>query len=613
MAAHLNPILSSVDKAKAAVTANVAATNAGIAQIEKFTATAEAASANIVSLTQDVGAAQSIINFTQEAAIVAAQDMILENLNLGGGTKFLGQRQAKLQQDIIALDKAEVVEDKARAADTTGVLSFFSNMISLDNAVARTDDARQDIADTKAGIAALTSSQESISRVINTAAQTKSKATVSAVLAKTESVASIEANKAMLNQAAVGANNAKASMAATDSQLTANLRAIELDITLENQEARREGFRQQEIAAEQRAKEFEVRMPLIETQLKTAQENLRVAQATNPSRIPATIAANEDALDKSTRMKLEAATTAADIQLAAASLNMAVPDATFITSRRRDVSRTANERAKFNTLEAIGARPNLALGATPSGALRAVAILEAENSTAPAVVALMKLNREFQRSSSFPKGGFKKQGEYDAAFDKYVADTNAVWESNISDGDTNNPYHAPPMAVLSENYEAVKATKFYNDILEPMAMKEFSMERILTAGLIAQNAGSITIEEIAAGTQTIINAAMAYNRDTRLMDRIGGKAQTTYNMRPGDYTGLSFATPIAGASAGLLAAASKTKGKKALALGIGAAVVGGVALLTGDGTDDSPKDMSKIVNITAELVRMKSAGIGTGE
>ncbi len=221
----------------------------------------------------------------------------------------------------------------------------------------------------------------------------------------------------------------------------------------------------------------------------------------------------------------------------------------------------------------------------------------------------MKLNKDFQQSTSFPKDGFKKTADYYTAFTKYVVDTNAMWENDIKDGDTLNPNHAPPMAVLAENYEAVKGTNLFIDVLEPMAMKEFSLQRIATAGLVAQKSGLISMEEIASDMQVIISAAMAYNRDTKLPSRYGVKPQTTYNVRDADYSDLSLTTPLIALGAGTAAAASGGLLIPALIGGAGLAAVTGIDLLTT--TPLEIRDMAKEVNIMFMLNRMKVAGIGS--
>ncbi|MAP95956.1 MAG: hypothetical protein CMK07_13495 [Ponticaulis sp.] len=106
----------------------------------------------------------------------------------------------------------------------------------------------------------------------------------------------------------------------------------------------------------------------------------------------------------------------------------------------------------------------------------------------------------------------KTAQEAEALFNATLSELINDYTSNIKADDYSNPYHAPPLSVITEYSEAVKNSAFYTKVLSNAeGVKDANPDKLLTMGAAAVNAGTIKAEEVVDGIELIFDTAVQYN------------------------------------------------------------------------------------------------------
>jgi len=113
------------------------------------------------------------------------------------------------------------------------------------------------------------------------------------------------------------------------------------------------------------------------------------------------------------------------------------------------------------------------------------------------------------------------------------------------------------MAVLAER-KAVQDSKLFKVVIEPQGMKEFNDIRLYDLAVAGIAAGEVTIEESVLGLETIFNAAVDQNNESKMFARAGITPQSSYVSRiiPSPFLSGAAGTPLRAAGALLTAGAT---------------------------------------------------------
>ena len=513
-----NPILAQVQAA-----VNNYSTEANIA-LEKQKAISEKASGltDVISKAiADKASADQVIETVKLTEEAKAQNATIETYDAAGGIEF----QKELMKSYVATGKKLIAADQAyidaQKRPTEGVLDYFAKINEVNQAwhVANDlEDKRNDIATTITGINA---AQESISRAVATTKHTVNNETIAANNQAIAAVSTTNAAKAKLAGLSTNAEMLSRDMAANATQMKAKIEIYNLHNTEESQIARRKDQEFREKSQAQQIKQWEEGDKLRKVQLEKAELDLKDAK--DPTRIAALQAQREKILkDFEDTNKFEAEYITG-VQRAQASLGLPVDDPATIKILRTS---SAKSKEKFDALYNTGSQEEITYGNTPSQA--ALNLNKTGQGKTVPVMLLEDLKRGFQNSFDVDHPPPKKAAEAAVMFDEYVAKQQEKWSKNIKEGEATNPYQAPPMPVLIENYANVKDSKLVTNVPGFTDMAEFSPKRIYQIAVAGIAAGQVTPEEAAIGIEGIFKAAVIHNNNSKMFDRIGLNKQTSY-------------------------------------------------------------------------------------
>lgn len=268
-------------------------------------------------------------------------------------------------------------------------------------------------------------------------------------------------------------------------------------------------FNLEELTSKERAEAVDVQRELAREQL---------ADTKDPTRKKALQVSREETIRTAEELRLKRKAAVANIKRAQALLGKKVSDIETDENEGSILggidSSTAKEREAWITLHSVGTTG--VIGATPS---TAVANLQEIGNIAPTALENDSVKLLIKALEQRPPN---------ADIDEWVNKQVAAWDSSIKEEDKSNPRHAPPFSVL-EGYKSVQGTKFYQKVLKDRGIKDTTYTALKAIGKEAIAAGNITIEDFVDGINAIYAAAVKYNNDTQMPERVGIAPQTAYN------------------------------------------------------------------------------------
>lgn len=550
----INPILAA---ARTAVEASIGKTEVAAARQEILTEEAFVAAGVVQESIQDKAKDAQIINTVASTADLKAQNTRINALEAAGGSEFLTDLMAELGETTQEFKAAQDEVQEIQNRPVEGVLDYFAQQFALILPETRLAETKRRVDATAAAIGTISQAQESVTRAVATTKKTVNVASIEAGNRAVAEQANIDAATSKLASLRDNAAALRAGMAADATVVSNKIKLVELHNSEVNQKVREEEHAFQVEAHKARLKQYEEGAVARRVALTTAEENLADIQDPKRKRL---VGAQRDKLLKDIDDDLKnEAVFSTNVQIGQTVTGTPMETAPTIVKQGMQAP-TAKERIKYDKLNQIGMRPDSAFGLSPGDALETISITGADPKLEP-VKLLVTLNQDYQKTvaADAKRSLPKTQAAYTAEFDTHVKPILAGWRKEIKEGDTTNPFQAPPMSVLAER-KAVQDSTLFKKILAPMAMKEFNGKKLYEAALTGVASKEITLEEAALGIETIFEAAVDHNNETKMFTRAGIPAQTSYISEIVEPAFFSSRTIGATAGAGLGTAAVAATG-----------------------------------------------------
>lgn len=473
---ELNPILEAAKSQSYQAAESAAITNS---ETTKATADLKKASEQRI-------AAEQIIATQASVAELQAQNNTLNFFENAGGLEIynkLGKAYKVAAEDVLAAE-AEIDRIKEESP-ADGVLSFIAQQFklaipeeNLKSALSRTQAISKVTSD-------LSSQTESVARSVNFTKKVKNTDTIRAEQARLSALAMEETAKTSLESIKLNAEAMGRVLSATSQQLSIAMKGYELQNSEESRQMQRESHTKN--------------MKLANIQL---------------SRIDL----EEDTVQLYTQL----------IQATQAKAGVPVEDPLIIRNGIEEIKKNTPTGIRYQKYVEMGLR-NGDFGQSPADAIETISIVAPTGTEmTPPLQVLDKVITAGARLSSKP--GYvppKNKEQADEQFNTTAKLLANSWKSLIKSGDSDNPYHAPPFAALTEA-NAVKSSLLYRNVLAPLDLKEFSTKRLFQEASRGVSTKLISPEEATLGIETIIKAAISHNNEYWQFSKIGMPVQDSY-------------------------------------------------------------------------------------
>jgi len=531
-----NPIL---DAAKGAATKLATKAEVSVAKQEQITADTLSASGVIQESIKEEGRNAEIVANVANVANLNAQNKAIAAFEAAGGVEFQTQLMSAFVESGKELIKANEEREKTGESFTASFVDILRDSVGMSTAVSRAEEAedrRDDIGETIVGINA---AQESITRSLLSTRKTINTATIEASANILKEQVDIKAAKAQLDGLTLNSAALARSMSMSSTDVQAKIKLVELQNTAVNQAAREKEFQRLETVHEQRLIEWTANSKMRAAALEKAELDLSFAK--DPKTIALRVAVRDKAFADMQDLIAFEASFISNVQKGQAALGLTIETAAEI--KRLGMNATGlKEKAYYKKLRLVGGREG-DFGQSPADALETISTT-GTNPDLPAARMLISFNQGYLSSLGREKIP-KTQQLYNQAFDAYVKPLIVGMKEEIKSGDTTNIFHAPPMAELVGRVD-VQASKLFKVVLEPMKMKEFNDKRIYDAAVAGIASKDITSEEAVLGLETLFNAAVDHNNESKMFARAGITPQTSYISRiiPTPFLSTAVATPL---------------------------------------------------------------------
>ncbi len=556
-----------------------------------------AASRVIEESVQDKARDQQLIALTSQLADMKAQNDRIAAFESAGGIDFLKELNAELasttREMIAAQNEVESITENA----PKGMLGAIAQEFKLLGPTVKLDAAQNRVRNLQGAIAGITNSQESISRAVATAKKSVTTGSIDAGQRAIAEQANIDAANARLDAIRENGSNIRLSMSLSAADVASKLEMAKLRNTETNQAAREKEHTLQVAAMEQRSAQFEEGRVARELALERATEEL--ADVRDPKRKALLEAQRDAALADIQDKEALRASIVADVQVGQTVTGNPVEQPAVVMQQvqKADVA----TKRKYNKLRQVALREDHAFGLSPADALETVSITGADPKLPP-IQLLSKLNTSYMKdiASDPARSTPKTQEAYNQEFDAHVKPIISAWKREIKEGDASNPFQAPSMVELRERAD-VKSTELFKKFPAFQEMKEFAPRRLYDAAVAGIASKEITLERAALDLETIFNAAVDHNNETKMFSRIGIAPQTAYNAEIVESPDLlKWATPVLGVAAGVVSKLD-TPVLAGLQLGFTSTSVSGVI----DNTD-----RTQIMQALNKIMAQKSVELG---
>lgn len=502
--------------------------------LEQGTRRSTVAQKTLAEAIPKIGAANQAIALQRDTAALQTQNANIAAFEAAGGIERQTDLFATLREDQNRVadlldEKQEILgEEHTGIQIIDAVINTFSS-VSTDFKLEAAQAQQQQTANSIQAVNTATEStarstaitQKTLNAGVIEANQQKIAAQTSVELAKTE-IANVGTNATAMNQ-----------VFTLDSRNIANLmKVFELEGAAEARTLRRETQAFQREQMEFQREKWLVQLPAAQTALEQAQLQLEETKLLTGPRRSAAMSNFQAATKRFTDLLATEEQIVRSIQEGQSSSGTTIePRETIIWG----LSQGGETSDKYIRLQEIGGTPSKALGLSPFEARESLnTVAPAGNHRVTVGTRLLKQISSLQAAKDAQAAGQGIKPSKDpevlkAAYNQTAAEFMTINENEIKTGDMSNPFHAPPMTVLSGT-AAVQSTALYQKVLKPMQMKETNPQKIFDAAISGVAAGTLAPEEAASGIKAIFDTAAAYNNELDGgFTRVGLDPQTTYN------------------------------------------------------------------------------------
>ena len=551
----INPITAQAQKASAAVSAPTTTPKVSdsllAVQAQIATNTARAA-ANLEAMQADkkrtdvaVGSIQkNIANITsslqtvqrvKDNANLEAQNTAIEALDLAGGSEnqkalmeMLGKQQKESRGYLDELSN-KMAEEHTGIQIVDSIVNTFST-IQLQTQLSFSE---QKEANLQADIANISNATESINKAQLLTRKLVNDDTIAANYAMLGAEGNIKAAEAEIANIKTNAQGIASLMAADNQLLSIKMALLNTENQAEEMDFNREKM---DFAREQYALALEkhpIEMKAAKINLEASELALSTSKATNTTdrlRIEANNLATKKRFDDAVANEKVLVDTIRRAQVAGG-LPVDQDDETIVLGYSASPGTPLYKKYALLLDMGINAKSG-ALGTDPADILNKLEVLSPSGSieSTPVSEALEDARRvQSQGYREDPNSVPKTEDDLKVDTNNSIKAHLKVKSDDIKTGDTSNPFHAPPMAVLKE-VSAVANSPLYKNVLSAMDMQEMNHQKFVDSTVDGLMAKRITLEQATDGIVTTFTAAGVHNSEFMGgFKRFALPNQTTYN------------------------------------------------------------------------------------
>lgn len=513
--------------------------------------------------------AEAVNTSNRERQILAAktENNVIDAVGDSANVEYLSQLMTEIRNESSALDD---LYDQARDIsneEVTGIgfLDTIINNARIKMMQPKIEAHKAALAGTQNELSSVSGAADYISNIQNKTAKSVNQEIIDADAKANRAKAEAEIQANEVNRAATNAGAVVNMFNMQGEELKNAMSAVRLaqQERAEQTEQQRIALqtRQQELTAkrlqfeeeqwEQTKEDAATRSELLSVQLESARENLQHARTMRPSQIAkaqAEVKAIEQQLAQTRSAEQDLVTR---INRAEAALGLPVTNSDTIKEKfHQEKGTEVGNRMRKLYLIGGGSDNELQLGASPYSALKNISELSPNGIPKNLESAGLKLAEAALVDATTqvdPTTGKVKQPateqEMEDMFNRSLAKIVVEKSSNIQTTDYSNPFHAPPLKVLTGYSTAIKGSKFYKEVVSKAeaGMNDADPHKLLELGAAAVKSGVLKPAEVVDGIELMFDTAVEYNNTMNGgFSRYGIDPQASYNalVKPTDTSGL---------------------------------------------------------------------------
>lgn len=524
--------LKTVQDALAASTARTVQSITDLTAAQKQTATATDV---IVSSIQDITSARLTIAATVDNADLQAQNATISAFEVAGGTDAQVLLMQELADDNKAVD--EILDTRAELADEDrfgegiGLIDSVINQFNINLTNQQLLAAENKLGHTERQIRNTSTATESFARVNALTKKTLNAGTIEANYKAIEAEGALKVAQAELTNMHSNATAMNQIMAADTKSVSNLIQGFRLEGEAQQREVTKERIKFQREQMEQTREKWKLQAPADKIALEQARLNLERSKSLAPVQ---QAKAEQELASSEKRFADQIATEKSlvtSVQRAQSLAGVPVEDSPTIIF---GLNQTGEAGRKYGRLLEIGGVQDAVLGSTPYEAMTSVQTISPSGNVRTSKgtrllsdIAGLQAAKYSKLGAGVPRDKAAQQTDFNTTAREHIS----VLVSNIATGDNSNPYHAPPFTILEETTD-LQLQPLYTKILKPMQLKETNPQTITDAAVAGVLAGTISVEEAAAGIESIFDlAALVNNTQDGGFRRVGLPNQTTYNSK----------------------------------------------------------------------------------
>lgn len=500
------------------------------AEAEQRVAKTASATDVITSAISDITSAEQIIQSTQTAADLQAQNATIATFEAAGGTDTQVLLMEALAEDGARVNslldqKADIVDDEHTGIQIIDAVINGFRSIGVDEQL---EVAREQQNQTVSQIQNISAATESFARQNALTKQTLNEASIQANYQRIAAEGNIKVAEAEIK----GLNSnaaALASLAQADARTVANrLQLFRLENETEQLEVSKERQKLQKEQMKIEREKLLLELPKAQADLERVQ--LALTEAKDPKRKAALQAQFDSTIKKFEDSLAAERQMVSAVQQGQSIIGIPIEDAETIAFKLKNPA----TRERYFSLQEVGGTGGTNIGQTPYESKATLDELDPQGSAAKTKgIKLLNQITKIQSEAykGLPKSQLPKTEDALAAdYNQTAANVYAAWNLDIKAGDQSNPLHAPPMDTLASN-AAVQNDTFYQKVLAPRSMKEVDPQVIMEAAVHAIQSKTVSPEVAAEGIDLLFTTAADYNNSIQGgFKRVGLPNQTQYNV-----------------------------------------------------------------------------------
>jgi len=514
-------------------------------------------------------AADAVNTANREKQILAAktENNVIDAVGDSANVNYLSELMTEIRTEASALDD---LYDQARDIsneEVTGIgfLDTVINNARIKMMQPKIDAHKAALAGTQNELASVSGATDSIHNIQNKTAKTVNQEVIDANAKANRANADAEIQANEVNRAASNAaavvnmfnmqgeelKNAMASVRLAQQERAEQTEQQRIALQTRQQELTAKRLQFEEEQWEQTKEDAGVRSELLSVQLESAKQDLQHARTMRPQQLAkaqAEVKAIEQQLAQTRSAEQDLVTR---INRAEAALGLPVTNSDTIREKfHQEKGTEVGNRMRKLYLIGGGSDNELQLGASPYQALKTISELSPNGIPANLESAGLKLAEAALVDATTqvdPTTGKVKQPateqEMEDMFNRSLAKIVVESSNNIKTDDYSNPFHAPPLSVITEYSRAVKESKFYKDVVSKAesGINDADPHKLLELGAAAVKSGVLKPAEVVDGIELIFDTAVEYNNTMNGgFSRYGIDPQASYKslVKPTDTSGL---------------------------------------------------------------------------